>query len=100
MDKVASQFGMRRLTEAGVGELAKYQKDYRSVLSPKTVRSFYLIVDTPAREDSYKPEGSIAVDTSGYVLDAHKILKTAKQALAERFGYNRVFVRSYHPFNF
>jgi hypothetical protein len=45
-------------------------------------------------------EGSITVETSEYMPDEHKVLKTAKQALAERFGYDRVFIGYYHPINF
>lgn len=101
MDKVASQVGMWRLTQVGLDPLAKYQKNYRSVLFPKIVRSSYLTVETATQGNYLMPEGSILVSTSGYMPpDEHKILNTAKQALAERFGYDRVLIGKYHPFNF
>jgi hypothetical protein len=42
--------------------------------------------------------GSVTVSTN--VPDEHTILTTAKVTLTKRFGYDRVFIRHYYPFNF
>jgi hypothetical protein len=46
------------------------------------------------------PAGTHLMTVSTNMPDEHTILTTAKVALTERFGYDRVFIRHYYPFNF
>jgi hypothetical protein len=135
-DRVSSEFGMRRLTQAENDQLeterldwiekarispkvrdylrksfiesnqsfpilARYRIDHRDVgLLATKLHTYYLTVSYVAQGKFRLREGSNMVEPSDYMPEEHKILKTAKQALEERFGYDRVFIAYYHPINF
>ena len=126
-DKVASQFGMRRLSQAENNQLAaevlakisspqarefyvrwhqsmpilvRYQINSRLGLLVKTLQTYYLSVSYTARGNFKMPEGSVILETSEYMPDERKILDSAKGALAEKFTNDRVFIGHYRPFNF
>ena len=80
--------------------LARYRIDHRDVgLIATQIHTYYLTISYSARGKYRMREGSISVSPYESMPNEHKILKMAKQALGERFGYNRVFIGYYHPFN-
>jgi len=93
-----------RLREVYVRELestpilVRYEIICRRGLFGKTLHTFYLTVSYEARVYPMAPQGSVSVDAN--MPNEHKILTTAKMALAKRFGYDRVLIRHSYPFNF
>lgn len=80
--------------------LARYRIDHRDLgLLATQTHTYCLTVSYSARGKYRMKQGSISVSPYESMPNEHKILKLAKQALGERFGYNRVFIYYYHPFN-
>jgi hypothetical protein len=119
-DRVAEQFGMRRLIElelrqafakefsylrlteadyqrylkSPMAPIAEYQVNYRPYLFPKNVRSFYLDVST------WDHTGWIDIGTSRYAPQEGQILDALQAALTNRFGLIRVRKMVYYPMEF
>jgi len=117
-DRVAEQFGMRRVTElelrqafakqysylrltkadyqrylkSDLAPIARYQVNYRPYLFPKIVRSFYLDVGT------WDHTGWIDIATDAPQED--QILHVLQTALTNRFGLIRVRKMVYYPMEF